>query len=124
MKVPPRPFFVRALPYWFALIVLLFSLETGRSVLADVTLAWNPNPDPTVAGYRLHAGTASGVYNQVIEVGNATATAVSNLAAGKTYYFVVTAYTAAALESGPSNEIAYKTPPAPTLSISASDHTV
>ena len=56
------------------------------------TLAWDADTAPDIAGYRLYCGTSSGVYTQTIEVGNATATLVSNLTEGKTHFFAVTAY--------------------------------
>ena len=62
---------------------------------------------PDLAGYRLYSGTTSGVYTQTSELGNATQTLVSNLTIGKTYYFAVTAYTTALIESAPSNEVSY-----------------
>jgi Fibronectin type III domain len=83
----------------------------------SVTLAWDPNLDPTIAGYRLYYGTSSGVYTQQIEVGNTTATLVSNLADGQTYFFAVTAYNAAGAESTPSNEVSYTAPGSVALSI-------
>jgi hypothetical protein len=76
----------------------------------SVTLAWDPNLDPTIAGYRLYEGTSSGVYTQQIEVGNITAALVSNLADGQTYFFAVTAYNTAGAESIPSNEVSYTAP--------------
>ena len=45
-----------------------------------------------------------------IDVGKATTTTVSNLNDATTYFFTVTAYNIAALESQPSNEISYATP--------------
>ena len=84
---------------------------------ADATLAWNPDSDPTVVGYRVHLGTSSGVYTQEEDVGNLTSATVSSLVGGATYYFVVTAYDASAVESSPSNEVSYAPPtstPTPT----------
>ena len=78
-----------------------------RVVAGNVTLAWDADSDPSVVGYRLYSGTTSGVYTQTTEVGNALAASVSNLANGNTYFFVVTAYNAAAVESAPSNEVSY-----------------
>jgi hypothetical protein len=83
----------------------------------SVTLAWDPSLDPTIAGYRLYDGTSSGVYTQQIEVGNTTATLVSNLADGQTYFFAVTAYNAAGAESIPSNEVSYTAPSSLATSI-------
>ena len=72
-----------------------------------MTLAWDADPTPDIAGYRLYSGTTSGVYTQISDLGNVTQTLVSNLTTGKTYYFAVTAYTTALTESVPSNEVSY-----------------
>src|SRR5690348_16634209 len=69
----------------------------------NVALAWNPSNGPGLVGYRLHQGTSSGSYTQTLDVGNATTAALSNLQAGSTYYFTVTAYNSAGVESSPSN---------------------
>lgn len=82
-----------------------------------ITLAWDPDPAPNIAGYRLYSGIVSGVYTQQIDVGNTTTTVVSNLVAGTTYFFAVTAYNTVGLESAPSNQISYSVPssgPTPT----------
>jgi hypothetical protein len=81
----------------------------------SVTLAWNPDavtsdPGTNPVGYRLHIGLASGNYTQTTNVGNTTAVTVSNLISGSTYYFAVTAYNAAGVESPDSNQISYHAP--------------
>jgi Fibronectin type III domain/FG-GAP-like repeat len=85
---------------------------------SSVTLAWNPSPSSGVAGYYLYYGTSSGSYPQFINIGNTTSGTVSNLAAGQTYFFVVTAYNTAGLQSVPSNQVSYTTAPA-TLSVAS-----
>jgi hypothetical protein len=85
-------------------------LCAGGSLPAATTLAWDANSEPDVVGYRLYYGGSPGVYSASIDVGNTTARSVDSLEAGATYYFVVTAYNSAGLESAPSNEVAY-TPP-------------
>ena len=67
----------------------------------------------------MHTGTSSGVYTQTTEVGNVTAAAVSNLATGKTYYFVVTAYNNGRVDGPPSNEVSFVagSTPTPTPSV-------
>ena len=85
----------------------------------NITLKWDPNPAPNLAGYRLYYGTSSGVYTHEINVGNMTATLVSNLKEGRTYFFAVTAYNTAA-ESLPSNEVSYTVPVSVTASKAAS----
>ncbi len=78
---------------------------------ASVTLAWDPSPGIDIAGYRLYYGPLSRNYTNVIDTGTATTGAVPGLTAGTSYYFAVTAYTVAGLESDYSAEISYT--PAP-----------
>ena len=85
----------------------------------NITLKWDPNPAPNLAGYRIYYGTSSGVYTQEINVGNTTATLISNLTEGRTYFFAVTAYNTAA-ESLPSNEVSYMVPVSVTPSAATS----
>lgn len=68
------------------------------------TLAWNAVTDPSLSGYNVKIGTASGLYNRTISVGNVTSYTIDSLATGTTYYFAVTAYNSAG-ESSPSNEV-------------------
>lgn len=102
-----------------AFVVALLACNLQAQGSQSVTLAWDASSAPGVSGYRLYAGTTSGIYTQQIEVGNNTSTVVSNLADGTTYFFAVTDYNASGLESSHSNEVSYAsaaaTPtPAPT----------
>jgi Fibronectin type III domain len=101
----------------FSLIILLnMAVSYNYDILAaytagtTVTLAWDPDPFPNLAGYRLYYGTSSGDYSQKIEVGSSTTVSVPNLTEGETYFFAVTAYNMAAVESRPSNQISYTVP--------------
>lgn len=76
------------------------------------TLAWNApttNADGStltdLAGYKIYFGVTPGVYTKSIDVGSNTTHQVSNLTVGTTYYFTVTAYNTAGIESN------YATPP-------------
>jgi hypothetical protein len=83
----------------------------GPAPRSTVTLTWDPPPDPTVKGYRLHYGVTSGRnYLHVLNLGKATSCKVSNLVPGKKYYFVVTSYNASGKESLPSNEATFTAP--------------
>lgn len=74
-----------------------------------VTLAWDANSEPDLAGYRLKYGTAPDTHDTVIDVGLVTRySVVGQLLYGVAYYFVVTAYNEAGLESDKSNEISYQ----------------
>jgi hypothetical protein len=77
---------------------------------ADVTLAWNPNTESDLAGYRIHYGTASGSYSVQIDVHNVTTCTVTGLTAGQTYHFAATAYDTSGNESGYSNQVSYQVP--------------
>ena len=86
-------------------VAAFFSLVTGAfAETRSVTLSWEPNTEPDIAGYKVHWGTSSGVYSQFTDVPQTTAS-VSDLAVGIRYYFAVTAYNEAGLESGYSEEV-------------------
>lgn len=74
-----------------------------------VSFAWNANPEPDVAGYKLHLGDASGTYNQVVDVGNDLAISIDTLQSDTTYFCAVTAYNSAGLESPYSQEVVLST---------------
>jgi hypothetical protein len=85
----------------------------------SVSLAWNANADPSVVGYNVHYGTSSNSLTTTQNVkGSATTTAtVSGLTTGKTYYFAVTAYNAAGINSRYSNQVSYTATSTPTASL-------
>ena len=90
----------------WGILSLLFGSLSQAQTLKSVTLAWDPSTDPTVVGYRLRYGTSSGSYTQSIDAGSATTATVSNLTAGD-YFFVVTAYNNAGVESTPSTVVTF-----------------
>jgi hypothetical protein len=93
---------------FFVLLVVLSFLSSVPAVqAAQVTLAWDPNPEPSVQGYRVYYGTTSGVYTGVVDAGSSTDCVISGLDPGVTYYFACTAYSATGDESNFSGEIVY-----------------
>jgi FG-GAP-like repeat/FG-GAP repeat len=76
---------------------------------ATLTLAWDRNPEPDIAGYVLYWGTQPGVYPSSWNVGNFTSQQVEGLGDATTYYFVVKAYNTAGLMSTPSAEVSGRT---------------
>ncbi len=80
----------------------------GRA--SALTLAWDPNPEPDLAGYKVYSGTSSRNYTKVYNAGKSTRFTISGLQAGRTYYFAVKAYNTPGLLSGFSNEVSYKVP--------------
>ena len=83
----------------------------GPASAGTVSLSWyapttntNGAPLTNLAGYKIHYGTASGIYTASIVIGNVTNYAFA-LPAG-IYYFAVSAYDTLGLESSYSNEVA------------------
>jgi hypothetical protein len=96
--------------FFLLCVSLMFPAYSQEAHSAQVTLAWNTNSEPTVAGYRVYYGTASRVYGAVIDVGNWTNCVISGLQNGITYFFTATAYDAEGNESSFSTEISYTVP--------------
>jgi len=78
----------------------------------SLTLAWDANTDSVTTGYIVAYGTQPGSYPTSVNVGNRTSWAVTNLADGQRYYFVVYAYNAAGTRSPASTEISGVVPSA------------
>jgi len=104
--------------------VMLFQLRvnaapSGSSAPASspagqsVTLGWDPNNGPDVAGYKIYYGTASQSYTAAVVVGNTNTGTVTGLVAGTTYYFAATSYNGAGAESPYSDEVSYTVPALP-----------
>src|SRR5262249_4075006 len=74
-----------------------------------LTLMWDPSIDPSVVGYRVSYGTASGSYNIQMDAGNQSSLVVDNLDDQTAYYFIVQAYDLGQAHfSIPSSEVAYR----------------
>src|SRR5262245_3413265 len=79
----------------------------------EVSLTWDPCPDPAVTGYLVYYGTESGVYPYVNNAGNSTNVIVPGLSGVTTYFFAVTAHDSTGLESDLSDEVSVTTPEMP-----------
>jgi len=100
----------RAILGSFLFSVLFAVMQLSAFASGSVTLAWNASTDPTVAGYNVYYGGASGAYTNEISVGNATNATISGLVQGTTYYFAATTYAASGMESPFSSEVSYLIP--------------
>ena len=98
-------------------LALAMVLLTSSMAIAamDVTLAWDPNDESDLAGYKIYVGTThGGPYNVATHVifltdegfdpANPEFTVVG-LDENVRYYFVATAFDTEPLESGYSNEV-------------------
>jgi hypothetical protein len=95
-------------------LALTLFAASGPSLKAaqSVTLEWDRSAD-AVAGYRVHYGEASKAYSTRRDVGKETRAVINGLKEGATYYFAVSAYSSAGLESQFSNELRYTVPVSP-----------
>jgi len=103
---PIKSFLLIALIVFFA--VNLFWVQK-EAFPAQVTLRWDPNSDPDLAGYKIYYGLASRNYQYQADVGMQTTYTIPNLADGKTFYIAATAYDTAGNESSYSNELIFTT---------------
>jgi hypothetical protein len=86
-------------------LFLILFLFASSAFAADVTVAWDAPSGPVPDGYKIHVGTAAGVYGTPVDVGNVTQYTVTGLLPGNTYYMVASAYKSGYTDSGYSNEI-------------------
>ena len=89
------------------LCAIFIAFATQMQAAQSVTLAWDANSEPDIAGYTVRYGTSSGAYTLTSDAGNSTTTTISNLTDGLTYFIAVTAHNSAGLESLPSQEVSF-----------------
>jgi hypothetical protein len=80
----------------------------------NLSLAWNSITNP-IAGINIHYGTKSGVYTNMVAVGNTNAATIV-ITPGVTYFLAAAARTATGVEGVKSDEFKF-TVPIPKLSI-------
>jgi hypothetical protein len=100
----------------FFVFLYIFPALIPAALGANVTVAWDPNQEPTVAGYKVVYGPASRSYSYTVDVGLSTSLSISGLQPGTTYYFAALAYNATGQQSAYSNEISYMPPVTPSCS--------
>jgi hypothetical protein len=88
----------------------------------QVTLGWDQNTEPDIAGYKIYYGTASRKYTNIIDVKSRTVTSciITNLTVGQKYYFAATSYNKILVESSYSAEVSWPYTP-PTTSVPTTD---
>ena len=94
------------------LLILVFLGIFVSPVFANssIQLTWEASPAPDILGYKVHMGTSSGSYPMTNDAGLTQSFLFQNLADGKTYYFIVTAYDQMQNQSVPSEEVNVQIP--------------
>ncbi|RYD66772.1 MAG: hypothetical protein EOP83_04225 [Verrucomicrobiaceae bacterium] len=103
---------LKTIGLYVALLGAFPPLAHAASDSGSVSVAWNPNSESDVTGYKVYWGRTSRIYDQVLNAGTNPQAVLPNLASGQPYYCAVTAYNAQGQESSFSTEIAvmYGTP--------------
>jgi hypothetical protein len=82
----------------------------GISDDAKIAFNWTANSESNLAGYKLYIGTLPGLYSTAVDAGMVTTYQLPHLIRGMTYYFALTAYNTAGLESDFTPELMYDVP--------------
>ena len=97
-----------------AVLVMASVLVFASSAAAGtITVAWDPNPEPSVLGYVVYVGNAAGNYTQSFDVGNATIFDFSSAVPGTTYHIAVRAYASTTNMSPFSDDLTATLPAVP-----------
>lgn len=87
-----------------------FTISVDKSGM--VTIAWDSNKEPSLAGYRIFYGAASGRYKNCVDVGKPsesspgiTGYTLTGLIKGERYFIAVIAYDKNNKKSGFSSEV-------------------
>jgi len=80
-----------------------------------ISVMWDANPEPTVAGYIVYIGTQPGTYTQNVNVGPSTSYSFTTAVPGALYCFAVSAYAAGPVEGAKSSEVCGYSNLRPTL---------
>lgn len=84
---------------------LLLFFHNPNVYSAQLTLAWDPNTEPELGGYKVYYGMSPGAYGVPSSVGNVTNYTLTGLTEGQVYYVAVTACDQSGNESAYSNEV-------------------
>jgi hypothetical protein len=84
---------MRSIRLWSLLFMITIALafRPVQAWAAIAEISWDANTDPELSGYKVHYGTASGSYQNIIDAGKSTIIELDGLNPGQTYYFAVTA---------------------------------
>jgi len=91
------------------LAMFLTAAPARAAATVSLTLAWDPNPEPEVAGYVIRYGRGPGQYEGWVDAGKVTQFTLHGLNERTKYYFVVCAYTSLQVVSDPSVEVSAET---------------
>src|SRR5262245_43660661 len=129
LKLPRRRPFIGMKSFWSLVFVCgALLLASTMSLASTITLQWDPDVSPDVVGYKVYysadssaapfSGTGAVQGASPLNVANQTSATISGLDPSRAYYFAVTAYNSAGVESAYSNvaSVAELSPPSVAIS--------
>lgn len=96
------------------MIIALIAAVIIPTVVGAVGLAWDPNTEPELSGYKLYYGPSTKNYTTNVNVNNVTTFDLPLIEDGTVFYIAATAYDLYGMESDFSNEVVWSkdaTPP-------------
>jgi hypothetical protein len=93
----------RTVAFLCTVCCLAFPPATWAS--GNLTLAWDPNPEPDIASYRVLYGPAPRAYTGVVDIGLRTRYTLEGLIPGQEYFLSVQAYNTRGQASAPALEV-------------------
>lgn len=121
--MPRTPVFIKYRLQWRAIwLCLLFILPFSvPGADRSVRVAWDPNPEANIKGYRIYHGAVTAGSTNMMDVGLNTVGSVTNLSYNTRYFFYVTAYNEYDLESDPSAVLYYTTAAQTPVTVTTDD---
>ncbi len=109
---PQQPIMYRFIcaPCAVVLTFFILALATPAMAAGTVTVLWDANTEPDLAGYMVSYGTQPRIYTNNVNVGNQTSFPFSVPDNGLAYYFAVRAYNTTNQFSPYSGEVAIRPP--------------
>lgn len=86
------------------LACLMATAPVSLAAQSSLTVAWDPNPEPDLAGYVVSMRSVPAGTARRVDVGRQTSWVASPVAPGLTYCFTVEAYNTSGMVSAPSDE--------------------
>jgi hypothetical protein len=96
---------------WHRVVLLVLGMggfAAPAVAQTSITLAWDANPEPSVAGYVVYVGNESGQYREQYDAGNTTSFVYPNVVSGRPYYFAVAAYESTRTVGPRSEELPFR----------------